>query len=88
VLARSVHHPERPGGPELVGIDAAGGRGARPLSQCSVTFARGAHVVVQATRLPFDPGSSVAVCASRTTTVLRGGVLEPGPRAMSRKIAR
>jgi hypothetical protein len=37
--------------------------------------------VVHATRLPFDPGSSAAGCASPVTAVLRGGALEPEPRA-------
>jgi hypothetical protein len=36
--------------------------------------------VFHATRLPFDPGSPSAGCATGADDVLRGGVLEPEPR--------
>ncbi len=53
----------------------------------SVSPAHEPNDVVQATRLPFDPGSPTAGCAIRMVAVLRGGALEPEPRARSRKSA-
>src|SRR5262249_42601110 len=67
----SVHLLERK-------IDAAGGPG-HGATVC-VSPGQQPDDVFHATRLPFDPGSTIAVRASAPAiTVLRGGVLEPEP---------
>src|SRR5262249_41715688 len=46
---------------------------------------RSAGDVVQATRQPFDPGSSTHSCATAGFAVLRGGALEPGASCLEAK---
>ena len=54
---------------------------------CDVAPGRRPNVLFHATRLPFDPGSTRPGCAFRPVAVLRGGALEPEPRALLSKRA-